>query len=106
MSKLVTLNLSNNKIVHIQGLDQLTELSILDLSGNQIKEVNGLQNQNKLTLLNLSNNLIDSPQAIEPIKFNTSLNCLHLSRNPLPPNIEILTFLSSIPLLTLYLKDT
>ena len=37
MRKLITLNLSNNRITEIEGLESLTELSLLDLSNNKIK---------------------------------------------------------------------
>lgn len=38
--KLQLLNLSNNLITKIEGLDHLSQLGFLDLSNNQIKEIN------------------------------------------------------------------
>lgn len=52
------LNLANNNIEKISGLDNHIKLSNLDLSGNQIKKIEGLESLKQLEKLNLSNNQI------------------------------------------------
>uniref|UniRef100_A0A3Q3QD03 Dynein regulatory complex subunit 3 n=1 Tax=Monopterus albus TaxID=43700 RepID=A0A3Q3QD03_MONAL len=55
---LAKLNLNNNFIERIWGLDCLVNLTWLDLSFNKIKRIEGLQSLRKLEMLNLSNNRI------------------------------------------------
>ncbi|MEQ2294944.1 hypothetical protein AMECASPLE_009075 [Ameca splendens] len=57
-TSLVRLDLNNNLIEKIWGLDHLTNLTWLNLSCNRIKNIEGLESLQKLELLNLSNNQI------------------------------------------------
>jgi len=57
-SELKFLDLSNNQISEIQGLEKLQNLQELDLGYNQISEIQGLENLQKLEKLYLYNNQI------------------------------------------------
>ncbi|XP_047215114.1 dynein regulatory complex subunit 3-like isoform X2 [Girardinichthys multiradiatus] len=57
-TSLVRLDLNNNLIEKIWGLDHLTNLTWLNLSCNRIKNIEGLESLKKLELLNLAYNQI------------------------------------------------
>ena len=59
------LELFNNNISKIEGLDNLTKLSILDLRNNQIDTIQGLDNLNNLEGLGISNNNIPEKEIKE-----------------------------------------
>ncbi|XP_037797534.1 dynein regulatory complex subunit 3-like [Penaeus monodon] len=56
---LTKLELSNNSITVIRGLEKLTRLTWLDLSFNQIERINGLSELHELEVLALHNNQLD-----------------------------------------------
>ena len=65
------LNLDNNQIIEIEGLENLIELESLNLSNNQITKICGLENLIKLRELDLRNNLLTSyPKELEVIVSN------------------------------------
>ncbi|CAH8662892.1 unnamed protein product [Heterobilharzia americana] len=65
---LVKLQLDNNIIERIEGIDHLTHLRWLDLSFNNIEKIEGLQNLVCLEDLTLYNNRITSLENMENLK--------------------------------------
>ena len=57
---LTHLNLRGNKIISLNGLQNLPNLIGLDISDNQVTELNFLRNLTTLMQLNAANNLIGS----------------------------------------------
>ncbi len=55
MTKLKFLDLSNNNISEIKGLNNLVNLEELNLSGNKIMELKGLESHNNLRKLKCKN---------------------------------------------------
>jgi len=86
LSRLVSLNLSNNKIKVITGLKGLNELKNLDLVANFIPDTAScaeLMELPKLAALDLSNNLIaDHGNILEFFGGLKTLNALKLKGNP------------------------
>uniref|UniRef100_A0A3Q2Q7U4 Dynein regulatory complex subunit 3 n=1 Tax=Fundulus heteroclitus TaxID=8078 RepID=A0A3Q2Q7U4_FUNHE len=72
-TSLVRLDLNNNLIEKIWGLDHLTNLTWLNLSLNRIKNIEGLESLRKLQLLNLSNNQISLLENMDTLE---NLKCL------------------------------
>jgi len=68
LKNLKRLDLSNNKINEIKGLDKLTTLEFLDLSYNQISEIKGLDNLKNLKFLDLRNNKISTIRELNILK--------------------------------------
>ena len=57
LGKVTSLNLKNNQLTSVKGLEKCTQLERLYLSSNQLTEVpKGLEKLPKLTFLNLLNN--------------------------------------------------
>ena len=95
--KLRILNLAQNKIVHIEGLDQLANLQTLILFGNQLTRIEGLDKLTNLqTLILISNQLT----RIEGLDKLTNLQSLDLSGNQLTriEGLDQLTNLQSLGL--------
>tara|TARA_B110000977_G_scaffold201034_1_gene293809 strand:- start:1657 stop:3576 length:1920 start_codon:yes stop_codon:yes gene_type:complete len=62
---LTKLQLDNNSITTIEGLDHLTQLKWLDLSFNQLEKIEGLQALTKLEDLSLYHNKITTIEGLE-----------------------------------------
>uniref|UniRef100_A0A3P9ASA7 Dynein regulatory complex subunit 3 n=1 Tax=Maylandia zebra TaxID=106582 RepID=A0A3P9ASA7_9CICH len=77
-SSLSKLELNNNAIEKIQGLDHLINLTWLNLSFNQIEKIEGLECVQKLEVLNLSNNKIS---VIENMDTLENLTHFFISNN-------------------------
>ena len=71
------LNLFNNKIKKIQGLEQMQNLKTLILSFNEIEDMDGIQNCNNLIKLDLHNNFIRTVRCLEGKDKVTSLDLTH-----------------------------
>ena len=84
MEKLTKLQLDNNIITKIQGLECLVNLEWLDLSFNMITKIEGLDNCLKLTDLSLFKNRITVLSGLENLK---ELNVLSVGSNALA-NLE------------------
>ncbi|KAK1877579.1 Dynein regulatory complex subunit 3 [Dissostichus eleginoides] len=67
-TSLARLNLNNNLIENIEGLDHLINLTWLDLSFNGIELIEGLESLQKLELLNLSDNKISVLENMETLE--------------------------------------
>lgn len=78
MEKLTKLQLDNNIIIKIQGLDELVNLKWLDLSFNLIERIEGLDNLKELEDLSLFSNCIKEIDGLESL---TKLNVLSVGRN-------------------------
>ena len=72
------LNLSQNQISKIEGLQKLVNLQTLDLWGNQISKIEGLQKLVNLQTLSLSDNQISK---IEGLQKLVNLQTLDLSQS-------------------------
>jgi protein phosphatase 1 regulatory subunit 7 len=77
-SKLTDLDLYDNQIAHIRGLDHLTELESLDLSFNKIKHLKNVKHLTKLKDLYFVQNKIGR---IEELDGLSSLRNLELGAN-------------------------
>ncbi|KAM4534565.1 dynein regulatory complex subunit 3 [Fundulus diaphanus] len=77
-TSLVRLDLNNNLIEKIWGLDHLTNLTWLNLSLNRIKNIEGLDSLRKLQLLNLSNNQISLLENMDTLE---NLSHFFISKN-------------------------
>ncbi len=80
MEKLVKLQLDNNIITKIEGLEGLVNLQWLDLSFNLITKIEGLDKCTKLTDLSLFKNRITVLSGLENLK---ELNVLSVGSNML-----------------------
>eukprot|EP00742_Colponemidia_sp_Colp-10_P002037 GILJ01002175.1.p1 GENE.GILJ01002175.1~~GILJ01002175.1.p1 ORF type:complete len:594 (+),score=122.23 GILJ01002175.1:50-1783(+) len=78
LTSLVKLQLDNNIIHEIRGLDTLVNLTWLDLSYNNIRKISGLDNLTKLADLSLKNNQIT---IIEGMDNLVNLNVLSIGNN-------------------------
>jgi len=72
------LDLSNNKITKIKGLDNLENLKILNLKNNYIKKIEGIEMLKNLELIDLSGNL-DINEIPESINKFPSLKMIKLT---------------------------
>ncbi len=78
MEKLTKLQLDNNIITKIQGLDGLVNLKWLDLSFNLITKIEGLDKCTKLSDLSLFKNHIETLSGLDNLK---ELNVLSVGSN-------------------------
>ena len=53
LEKVTVLELYQNQLTDVKGLEKLTKLEVLDLSDNQLTEVKGLEKLTQLTFLDL-----------------------------------------------------
>ena len=97
MEKIVKLQLDNNIIVRIQGLDQLVNLRWLDLSFNLIEKIDGLEKNKELEDLSLYNNCITEltphPKGPGPLDNLVKLNVLSIGKNKITKLEEMLKYL-------------
>ncbi|KAK3265024.1 hypothetical protein CYMTET_26266 [Cymbomonas tetramitiformis] len=78
LQRAVHINLHNQNIVAIEGLDVVPKLRILDLSFNKISRIEGLADVPQLKELKLYNNQIE---AIGGLERASALQVLHLEHN-------------------------
>ena len=81
---LFQLGIDRNQITEIKGLDKLSSLQFLNLNGNQITEIKGLDKLTNLFSLSLENNQITEIKGLERL---TSLRQIFLNGNPLSINL-------------------
>ena len=96
-NEIIGLNLSDNEITEIKGLEQLTQLQKLYLSCNKITEIKGLEQLTQLQKLNLYHNNITEIKGLEQL---TQLQELDLSHNQITEikGLEQLTQLQELDL--------
>jgi internalin A len=63
--KLEEIDLFNNEIREIKGLDNLRNLKRINLSRNEISDVKGINHLKKLEYLNIRGNKINEPEKYE-----------------------------------------
>ena len=97
MTNLSILGLYNNQINQISGLEGLTRLTRLDLEKNEIQHISGLESLTRLTRLELQNNQISQISGLEGL---TSLEELYLEDNQISQisGLESLTHLTELDL--------
>jgi len=66
-SKMEVLDLSNNNIKKLDGIENFINLKILKLNNNRISQIEGLENLKKLQSLSLRNNLISEIQGFDEL---------------------------------------
>jgi Leucine-rich repeat (LRR) protein len=93
MDRLQKLQLDNNIICRIQGLDHLVNLEWLDLSFNLIEKVEGLEKLTKLIDLSLFSNNISQISGLETL---TKLNVLSLGSNKITDYGEAIKYLYNL----------
>ncbi len=84
LEKVTELDLSNQGIEVLIGIEKFRNLTNLNLSGNKIDDVSFLSNLKKLEVLDLSNNRQDSSKGISdvsPLEALTNLTSLNLEKN-------------------------
>ncbi|XP_049827206.1 leucine-rich repeat-containing protein 49 isoform X1 [Schistocerca gregaria] len=101
LENLRVLLMGKNRIRRIEGLNNLVKLEVLDLHGNQIYQVGGLSSLNELKVLNLAGNQIRVIGATD-LNGLGSLQELNLRRNRLK---RLLGFGETIHLRKLFLSN-
>jgi hypothetical protein len=98
LEKLQSLDLSNNSIEKIEGIDRLNYLQEIDLEGNKIKKLKDTKYPISLQILWLGHNLIEQMDGID---YLTNLSCLNLNNNMIEriEGIDGLTALRELNLL-------
>jgi len=104
LEKLKVVNLSNNILTSLEGVDSLTNLEILDVSHNMITLISGLEKCTKIKNLNLSFNKLN--RDCMPYIFQLpDLACLDIegvfediTDSEWTDHIPTLSFLNSKPL--------
>jgi Leucine-rich repeat (LRR) protein len=76
--KIIELDLSNNRITEIKGLDEFDNLKILNLKNNYIDKIEGVETLKKLEQLDLSGN-INIKEIPDTLNDLTSLNLIKLT---------------------------
>lgn len=84
MEDLIKLQLDNNIITNIAGLESLTKLKWLDLSFNMIESIKGLDNLRQLEDLSLFSNRITQLEGLDQLE---NLNVLSVGSNEIA-NLE------------------
>lgn len=93
LEKLVKLQLDNNIIMKIKGLDTLVNLQWLDLSFNSIQVIENLDFCYKISDLSLYSNHIRKISGLENLK---NLNVLSLGKNKLSSLDDSISYLSKL----------
>ncbi|MFX0000103.1 MAG: leucine-rich repeat domain-containing protein [Candidatus Hodarchaeota archaeon] len=94
------LDLSNNQISDLNGIEIFSNLSVLKLNNNKISKIDGIQNLRRLEKLLLRHNRITE---IKGLKDLTNLKYLDLTNNPTITEIpEILTELPALETIKLW----
>ena len=93
MEKLCKLQLDNNIITKVSGLDTLVNLTWLDLSFNLIENIEGLDKLTKLEDLTFYKNKITEVQGLDNLHC---LNVLSLGKNKISDLAETVGYLRSL----------
>ena len=94
LEKVKYLDLDNNQLTDVKGLEKLTQLKILELSRNQLTNVKGLEKLTKLEWLALELNQLTSVKGLEKL---TQLNRLNLRANPDLTKAQIAELQKALP---------
>jgi hypothetical protein len=82
LKNLTWLDLSFNKIEKIEGLEELNQLTDLSLANNKIERLEGLERLKRLLVLSVGNNRINDLNAIKSLRSFKHLRMLNLRGNP------------------------
>jgi len=100
------LDLTDNQIEEIKGLEEFSNLKVLRLNDNQITQIEGLEQLKKLKYLSLRNNRISEIKGLESL---SNLHILDLSRNTniheIPESLNKLTSLETLKLWNCDIKN-
>jgi len=100
------LDLSDNQIVEIKGLEVFSNLKVLRLNDNQLTQIEGLEHLKKLQYLSLRNNRISEIKGLESL---SDLHTLDLSGNTnisvIPESVNKLTSLETLKLWNCKIKN-
>ena len=88
------LNLQDQQLTDVKGLEKLTQLKKLHLGGNQLTDTKGLEKLTQLKELNLSANQLTDVKGLE--KF-TQLTVLNLGGNPDLSKVQIAELQKALP---------
>ena len=92
--KVETLNLFNNQLTDVKGLEKLTQLEFLNLFNNQLTDVKGLEKLAKLNTLALNSNRLTDVKGLEKL---TQLTHLELQNNPALTKAQIDQLQKALP---------
>ncbi len=91
LTNLDSLNLTQNFINKVQGLESCLALSTLQLKSNRISDISSLESLKglpKLSVLDLSDNKLDDPAVLDILAELPELKVLYLKGNPVVDQIE------------------
>ncbi|XP_077234116.1 RAB geranylgeranyl transferase alpha subunit 1 [Tasmannia lanceolata] len=95
----VCLRLNNLSLSRIGFVERLLWVQMLDLSQNELRSIEGLEAMQLLTSLNLSDNRISNFTALEPLRMIKTLRVLNISYNEIGVHsIDTTRYLCSSPL--------
>jgi protein phosphatase 1 regulatory subunit 7 len=80
---LTQLYISDNGLTKIEGLEKLTKLNVLDLSNNKIERLENIENLKELEEFWFNNNMLSKWEDIDLLKQLPKLKCLYLEHNPI-----------------------
>ncbi|XP_069370804.1 dynein regulatory complex subunit 3-like [Paralichthys olivaceus] len=89
------LNLSFNRIEKIEGLETLQKLEVLNLTTNRISVIENIYHLEKLTHFYISNNLLEQLDNVLSLKKVKKLGALNLSGNPLSKKDDYKLFIAA-----------
>ncbi|XP_009779399.1 geranylgeranyl transferase type-2 subunit alpha 1 isoform X1 [Nicotiana sylvestris] len=93
------LRLNDLSLSRIGSMEKLLWVQVLDLSNNQLQSLEGLEVMQLLTCLNVSHNKLCSFTALEPLRMLRSLKVLDISYNEIGAHsIDTRRYLCSSPL--------
>jgi protein phosphatase 1 regulatory subunit 7 len=91
LDKLVNLTelyLSENGIEKIENFEHNTKLETLDLAKNQIKKIEGIDHLKEMSEFWLNDNEISDWKCIDSLKAIESLETVYLERNPIASDVQ------------------
>ena len=92
--KVKALNLENNQLTSVEGLEKFTQLRHLSLGSNKLTSVNGLEKLDQLYSLYLDKNKLTSIKGLEKL---TKLELLSLKDNPDLTKAQIAELQKALP---------
>ncbi|KAI4321105.1 hypothetical protein MLD38_034525 [Melastoma candidum] len=97
--KPLCLRLNNLSLTCLGSFNKLLGVQMLDLSNNELQSIEGLEAMQLLSCLNLSKNKLGSFTALEPLRHLSSLKALNVSDNEIGSHsIDTRRYLFSSPL--------
>lgn len=91
LSELINLSelyLSENGIEIIEGLEKNTNLETLDLAKNRIKKIENVNQLRNMQEFWINDNQIDDWKCLDNLKDNEKLETVYLERNPIAADVQ------------------